>query len=33
LNAPAPLGDPTATFANVDNKLQTYWLIGLNYSF
>ncbi|MCJ7467700.1 MAG: DUF3078 domain-containing protein [Maribacter sp.] len=33
LNAPAPLGDPNATFANVDNKLQTYWLIGLNYSF
>ncbi|MDP5061986.1 MAG: DUF3078 domain-containing protein [Maribacter sp.] len=24
--------DPTATFDNVDNKLQTYFLIGLNYS-
>lgn len=24
---------PTATFDNVDNKLQTYWIFGLNYSF
>ncbi|WP_324024633.1 DUF3078 domain-containing protein [Maribacter sp. BPC-D8] len=24
--------DPTATFDNVDNKLQTYFLVGLNYS-
>ena len=27
------LGDTTATFDNVDNKLQTYWLLGLNYNF
>ena len=26
------LNDPNATFDNVDNKLQNYWLIGLNYS-
>jgi hypothetical protein len=26
-------GDDTATFDNVDNKLQTYWMFGLNYSF
>jgi len=25
--------DSTATFDNVDNKLQTYWMFGLNYSF
>lgn len=25
--------DITATFDNVDNKLQTYWMFGLNYSF
>ncbi len=27
------LGNTTATFDNVDNKLQTYWLFGLNYNF
>jgi hypothetical protein len=26
------LGDANATFDNIDNKLQNYWLIGLNYS-
>jgi len=26
------LNDPTATFNNIDNKLQNYWLVGLNYS-
>ena len=26
------LNDPDATFDNVDNKLQNYWLFGLNYS-
>jgi len=25
--------DANATFDNVDNKLQTYWMFGLNYSF
>ncbi|MFB9270349.1 MULTISPECIES: DUF3078 domain-containing protein [Flavobacteriaceae] len=25
--------DDAATFENVDNKLQTYWMFGLNYSF
>ena len=25
--------DESATFDNVDNKLQTYWMFGLNYSF
>ncbi|MEJ1221584.1 DUF3078 domain-containing protein [Sediminicola sp. 1XM1-17] len=25
--------DPTPTFETVDNKLQTYWVLGLNYSF
>ena len=25
--------DASATFDNVDNKLQTYWMFGLNYSF
>tara|TARA_R110002020_G_scaffold122487_6_gene277953 strand:- start:89703 stop:90635 length:933 start_codon:yes stop_codon:yes gene_type:complete len=25
--------DPTATFDTIDNKLQTYWVLGLNYSF
>lgn len=25
--------DPDITFDNVDNKLQTYWMVGLNYSF
>ncbi|HPF97379.1 MAG: DUF3078 domain-containing protein [Flavobacteriaceae bacterium] len=29
-----PLGsDPEPTFGNIDNKLQTYWLFGLNYDF
>jgi hypothetical protein len=27
------LGDTTATFDNVDNKLQTYWTLGLSYKF
>ncbi len=27
------LGDATATFDNVDNDLQTYWIFGLSYSF
>ena len=27
------LGDATATFDNVDNNLQTYWIFGLSYSF
>lgn len=27
------LPDPTPTFDNVDNNLQTYWVLGLNYSF
>ncbi|RPD96549.1 DUF3078 domain-containing protein [Aureibaculum marinum] len=26
-------GDPTPTFDNIDNDLQTYWMLGLNYSF
>lgn len=30
LNGPTP--DPTATFDNIDNDLQSYWLVGLNYS-
>ena len=30
VNGPTP--DAGATFDNVDNKLQTYWLFGLNYS-
>ena len=25
--------DASATFENIDNKLQTYWMFGLNYSF
>lgn len=29
----APTPDPTTTFDTVDNKLQSYWLLGLNYSF
>ncbi len=33
LNTPVPLGDPNARFDTIDNKLQTYWLVGLNYSF
>ncbi len=28
-----PTPDPTATFDNVDNDLQTYLLVGLNYAF
>ena len=31
LNGPTP--DAGATFDNVDNELQTYWLFGLNYAF
>ncbi|MCK0130347.1 DUF3078 domain-containing protein [Flavobacteriaceae bacterium F08102] len=31
LTGPTP--NPSATFDNVDNKLQTYWMIGLNYAF
>ena len=30
-NAPVP--NPAETFDTVDNKLQTYWLFGLNYAF
>jgi hypothetical protein len=29
----APTPDPTATFDTVDNDLQTYWTLGLSYSF
>jgi len=29
----ALINDTGATFDNVDNELQTYWMIGLNYSF
>jgi len=25
--------DTSTTFDSVDNKLQTYWMFGLNYSF
>ncbi len=28
-----PLPVPTPTFENTDNDLQSYWLVGLNYSF
>lgn len=28
-----PMPDAAATFDNIDNKLQTYWLFGLNYAF
>jgi len=29
-----PMGtDPVPTFGNVDNKLQSYWMIGLSYNF
>lgn len=31
LNGPTPVTG--ATFDNVDNELQTYWLFGLNYAF
>ncbi len=27
------LGDTAATFASIDNKLQSYWTLGLSYSF
>jgi hypothetical protein len=27
-----PVPDATATFDNIDNKIQSYWLFGLNYS-
>ncbi len=30
-NAPTP--DPNATFDTIDNELQTYWLLGVSYSF
>ena len=29
----ALISDPSATFASLDNKLQSYWLFGLSYSF
>lgn len=29
----ATSGDPTPTFENIDNKLQSYWMFGLNYKF
>ncbi len=29
----ALLTNPAATFGNIDNKLQSYWLFGLSYSF
>jgi len=29
----APTPDPTATFDSIDNKLQTYWTLGLSYKF
>lgn len=32
-NADNPNQDLNTTLDNVDNKLQTYWLLGLNYSF
>jgi hypothetical protein len=28
-----PVPTPTPTFDNVDNKLQSYWMFGLNYAF
>jgi hypothetical protein len=27
------LGDTDATFDSIDNELQTYWTIGLSYTF
>jgi len=33
LQTAAPTPDPTATFGTLDNKLQTYWTLGLSYSF
>ena len=33
INYDATSGDPEPTFENIDNKLQTYWMIGLNYKF
>ncbi len=29
----APTPDPNATFDSIDNELQTYWTLGLSYSF
>ena len=29
----APTPDPEATFDSIDNELQTYWTLGLSYSF
>ena len=29
----APVPDPDATFDSIDNELQTYWTLGLSYSF
>lgn len=29
----SPNPDPTATFDSIDNELQTYWTLGLNYKF
>lgn len=26
-------GEPAPTFSNIDNKLQSYWILGLNYKF
>jgi hypothetical protein len=25
--------DPSPTFDNINNKLQSYWVVGLNYKF
>ncbi|NNE75702.1 MAG: DUF3078 domain-containing protein [Pricia sp.] len=33
LNRTVPAPDPNATFDNIDNDIQSYWLLGLNYSF
>ncbi|MBT8305099.1 MAG: DUF3078 domain-containing protein [Bacteroidia bacterium] len=33
LQTAAPTPDPMATFGTLDNKLQTYWTLGLSYSF
>ena len=29
----ATSGDPTPTFDNIDNDIQSYWVLGLSYSF
>lgn len=29
----SPVPSPTPTFDNIDNKLQSYWMFGLNYAF